>query len=241
MIDFEDIVSSIAKASSLEDLSTLLVDLCKPLGLSHIVYHAVNVPGRPQYDPILLLTYDPSWVGRYFAEEYFHIDPVVACARQAFLPLDWANVDQTSRDNVRSFFRDAERHGVGRQGVTIPIRGPRGERALFTLNCHASDAEWRATKQMNMPQFHIIGHFIHERAMSLGTTRGARPPALSRRELECLHHAAHGKMQKKIAYDLGLSESAVRLYLSSAKHKLQSATLTQAVARAIALELIGAA
>ncbi|WP_234841550.1 LuxR C-terminal-related transcriptional regulator, partial [Sinorhizobium meliloti] len=49
---------------------------------------------------------------------------------------------------------------------------------------------------------------------------------------------AIGRISKQIAADLGISENAVKLYLRSARIKLNAATSYQAVAKASFLELI---
>ena len=62
--------------------------------------------------------------------------------------------------------------------------------------------------------------------------------ALSPRELDCLHWAAVGMTTKEIADRLDISDHTVNEYIASAMRKLGAATRTQAVLRAIALELI---
>ncbi len=61
---------------------------------------------------------------------------------------------------------------------------------------------------------------------------------LSRREAQCLKLLASGKIPKQICSILGLSQSAVRLYLSRSRRKICCATLYQAVARAAILGLL---
>ncbi len=63
-------------------------------------------------------------------------------------------------------------------------------------------------------------------------------PVLAPRECECLLWTARGKDAKAIAAILVLSEFTVRSYLRSARQKLKSSTLSQAVAKAINARLI---
>ena len=238
MDDLTSILDAIQATGSLDELSLLLKALCEPLEAAHLVYHAIPIAQELSV-PTLLLTYDQSWVGRYFEERYFEIDPVVAAGRRAFLPLDWAELERRG-SAVTDFFKDSLRFGVGQQGLTLPIRGPRGQRALFTINCRASDREWPERRLRILSRAHVIGHFLHARAMDLVGTSDCSLPRLSRREVQCLSAALKGKMHKATAYDLGLSESAVQLYLRSARTKLKCATLAQAVAKALMLELIEA-
>lgn len=236
--DFEQIVEAIANAMSLADLSVLIEELARAYGLAHIVYHAVRIPAVQQENPILLLTYDPAWVRRYKEREYFQIDPVVASGTKGFLPLDWSAVDRESLD-ARRFFAEAESYGVGRHGVTIPIRGLAGEKALFTVTSHACDRDWIKQRVAYVRDFHVIAHFIHDRVIRISgwrPTQGVRN--LSRREQECLQLVACGKQPKVVAEILQLSESAVRLYMTSARHKLSCLTTNQAIAKSVGLEMI---
>jgi DNA-binding CsgD family transcriptional regulator len=169
--------------------------------------------------------------------DYFRIDPVVRSGRGGFLPIDWADVDHSVE--AGHFFSEAERYGVGRNGVSMPIRGKQGERAIFTVTSDTSSREWRSLRLRYMRDFQLIGHFVHDRALDLAGS--AAPPPLrkpSARELECLQAFGRGRPPKRIAADLGISESAVRLYLHSIRRKLGSATITQAVAAALKLAIV---
>ncbi len=72
-----------------------------------------------------------AWSERYQAHNYLRIDPVVAGCYRRFEPVDWKDLDWSSRA-ARQFRRDALDHGVGDQGFSVPIRGPHGQFALFT-------------------------------------------------------------------------------------------------------------
>ncbi len=61
---------------------------------------------------------------------------------------------------------------------------------------------------------------------------------LTRRELECLRLLAHGEQPKRIAYLLGLTTKTVEHYVTAARRKLGARTTTQAVAIAVARELL---
>lgn len=61
---------------------------------------------------------------------------------------------------------------------------------------------------------------------------------LTPRELDCLRWCSLGKTNWEISRILGLSERTVEHYLSRANRKLGTANRTQAVARALKLNLI---
>src|SRR5882724_2418367 len=187
---FETALERILQTTTLDDLSSLMAELRDLYGLTNIVYHAVYLPSVQVPNPILLLTYDPEWVKRYTERDYYRIDPVVRNGRSGFLPLDWSEVDHESFE-ARNFFEEADKFGVGRRGITIPIRGPGGERALLSVTSNSSIREWNNCRLVYMRDFQLLSHFLHDRAVRLSNLRltGAKL-ALSDREKECIQLAA---------------------------------------------------
>jgi DNA-binding CsgD family transcriptional regulator len=235
---FLDIVNQIVASESVDELSAISFEMCEAYGLANIVYRAVHLPQSDSFNPILIPTYDPEWIERYIGNDYFRIDPVVNSGMKGFLPLDWSNVDRES-GAAREFFIEADRYGVGRQGVTLPIRGPHGERALFTITSNLSWAEWDKNRLVYMKEFQVIAHYFHDRVVQVsGYRTSIDGPLLSPREMECLELTAAGLVPKRVAAQLNISGSAVRLYLRSACRKLGCASVHQAIAKMITLELL---
>lgn len=237
-MELEPIVNAIQRAQQMSDLAALLRDWRDDSGLSHLVYHAVDVPTCDRPNPVLLLTYDPVWVKRYVKHDYFSLDPVVMSGRKGFLPIDWMNVDHTSTA-AKHFFAEAESHGVGRHGFTLPIRGLHGERALFTITSNDTDEQWHRRRFAHLADFHLAAHYLHDRAMELAGYRSAPfQRALSRRERQCLKGLVAGLATQQVAAKLNISSSAVHLYLRSARTKLSCATIEQSIAKAVRFDLI---
>lgn len=84
----------------------------------------------------------------------------------------------------------------------------------------------------------LLSHYMHEKFLIITGVRSDHYGSLSRRERECLQLIARGSVPKRIARQLQLSESAVRLYLANARRKLEARTVYQAIARASFLEFI---
>lgn len=236
-VEIEPIIQAIQRTKGIADLSALLREWRDDSGVSHLVYHAVHVAAFDRHNPVLLLTYDEAWVKRYVAQDYFSLDPVVISGSRGFLPIDWMSVDHSSAA-AKHFFAEAESHGVGRHGFTLPIRAPHGEMALFTITSNASDEQWHRWRFAHLSHFHLAAHYLHDRAMQLA---GLRPdPAtrvLTRRERQCLQGLVTGHTPQQIAATLNVSASAVHLYLRIARKKLNCSTLEQFVAEAMRLGL----
>jgi DNA-binding CsgD family transcriptional regulator len=63
-------------------------------------------------------------------------------------------------------------------------------------------------------------------------------PQVTKPEREVLELAAHGQSSKRIAYQLGISESAANYHIASIKRKFRARTRSHAIAQAVQSGLI---
>jgi DNA-binding CsgD family transcriptional regulator len=220
-------------ARALEDLQRATEELRDHYAIAHVVYHWVNSVG----ERFGAGTYSSDWVDRYLEMDYLRIDPVIFGCFQRFDPVDWKELDWSSKA-AREFFREAVEYGVGNQGYTIPIRGPSGQFALFTVSDNRSDEEWAAFIEANARDLMIVAHEFNKRALEFEKT-GAMPAAsLSPREISAMTYLAKGFSRSQAAAELNISEHTLRVYIEAARHKLGAINTTHAVARALSSGLI---
>ena len=221
-----------------EELAGALHVISARYGLSHMTFLALRTGSTSPLIPFYVSTYTQEWINTYVVNDYIAIDPVVALARTDLLPVDWSLVKRQS-DEVAHFFADAIRHGVGPNGLAIPIRGANGERCLFSVTSDLPNEDWAVLKRSIVHELHIIAYYLHEKVMRIsGLSHPGMERDLSTRERQCLQLLASGKIYKQIAAALDVSESAVRIYIRSARRKLNATTSHHAVAKASYLELI---
>jgi DNA-binding CsgD family transcriptional regulator len=221
-----------------EDLHSALDELCVRYGLSHMAFLVVCGGGRSGLYPYYCTTYPESWTETYAGKYYFDIDPVIDVVRWGFLPVDWSSLDRRSAQAYR-LFKEARSFNIGPHGLTIPTRGSRGERCLFSVTSNLPKRDWSRLRASSIHELQILSHYLHEAVLSAsGLREVGRYRNLSRRESQCLQLLATGQISKQIAAQLGISENAVKLYLRSARTKLGAATSYQAVAKASFIELI---
>jgi len=183
-------------------------------------------------------TYDPKWAQHYEDQNYMLIDPVVRGALLQFNPLDWKQLDWSSK-RTREFFNEAVDFGVGRQGYTIPIRGPNGQAAIFAINHDSNDPGWERYIGEHAHDLMLISHYFHQK--TLAATHTADPidgRDLSPRELDVLKYLGIGLSRGKVAETLEISEHTLRVYVDSARYKLGALNTTHAVAIALARGVI---
>lgn len=226
----DTILPRIGSARTLDDLQGEIVGLRDGLGVDHVVYHSVNSTGR-QY---AVHTYTPEWQRLYVENEYSRIDPVVLGCYNRFHPADWKSFDWSGAA-ARAFLREAVSHGVGNQGFTVPIRGPSGQFALFTVSADRDDAAWADWTGSNVADLIVIAHFVNRKALDLeGDQVQLATAPLSPREKDTLTLLAMGYSRQQAAESLSISEHTVRVYIEGARMKLGAQNTTHAVARALA-------
>lgn len=230
----EALLERLEGAEGLEDLQSIIEELRDSYGVDHMVYHWVSGSGQ-QYG---CGTYDLSWVSRYVEQGYLRIDPVVSGCFQRFHPVDWKRLDWSGKA-ARAFLKDAIAHGVGNQGYSIPIRGPNGQFALFSLSHNCDDAAWQSFTDEHRRDLILMAHYFNHKALEFEPGRAPDPAKnLSPREIDAITLLAIGYNRAQAAETLQISEHTLRVYVESARFKLGAMNTTHAVARALSQGLI---
>lgn len=234
MVRMADFLGQLQTTTTLEQIQTLVTDLRDSQNLEHVIYHIVGDTGR-EYGA---LTYDPDWVQHYISNRYFRIDPVVSQALRSFGPLDWRTLDWSGQD-ARRLLGEAVDEGVGKQGLSVPVRGPSGQFALFTVTSYANDTSWDSFQRERTGELILAAHYIHDRASQImGTAAPVRPTELSPRERDVLSLLSIGQSRTQVADKLRISEHTIKAYLDSARAKLGAMNATHAVSLALHQGLI---
>ena len=203
-------------------------------GLANVVYHWTNLKGE-QFGAG---TYSPEWAVHYINNNYIRVDPVVTGCFQRFHPVEWKQLDWTGKP-ARNFMAEAVEAGVGKQGLSVPIRGPKGQFALFTATDTCSDRAWAKFADERMRELILIAHFFNQKALEIRRgTDYAEVLQLSPREIDALTMLAIGYSRAQAAERLSISEHTLRVYIESARNKIGAANTTHAVAKALTLGLI---
>ena len=227
-------IEGMQQTSTLDELQGHIVGLRDVFDVEHLIYHSVNSTGQ-QY---AALTYSLDWVDRYLEQDYARVDPVVQGCYRRFHPVDWKRLDWTGKP-VREFMGEAQDAGVGKQGFSVPIRGPNGQFALFTVSDSRNDDQWEKYTETHVRDLILAAHFVNQKALEI--ERGSDETAfqkLSPREIDALTLLAMGYSRGQAADSLSISEHTLRVYIESARFKLGAMNTTHAVARGLTLGLL---
>jgi DNA-binding CsgD family transcriptional regulator len=231
--DLEKVFDLVQAAVDVGDLQTAIESARDTLGVAHTVYYWVNSKG----ERFGAGTFTQQWVDRYLEMDYLRIDPAILGGLQRFDPYDWRELDWSSRA-AKAFMRDAVDHGVGNQGITVPMHGPLGQYALFTVSGECDDATWRNFVEDQKRSLILLAHEFNRKALEFEKFGETPAPALSPRELAAMTYLAKGMNRAQAAQEMSISEHTLRVYIEAARHKLGALNTTHAVARALSRGLI---
>jgi DNA-binding CsgD family transcriptional regulator len=146
----------------------------------------------------------------------------------------------TSKEALRFELQNENNVGLsgGAEGasvqITLPLNKRRGETAFFGITS-AIKAEHVET---TLRECRILANYFHGHMLRMHGYDAEQEILVSARELDCLKWTAAGKTALEASIILGISERTVRFHLNAAREKLGCVTTTQAVAKAIAQQLI---
>jgi DNA-binding CsgD family transcriptional regulator len=222
-----------------QELSETLKEVASEIGVNDIAYLRFS-PNKSSDTSLLtaVVTYSREWQLRYFSRQYVKIDPVVTHGRNAFRPFDWEILGDGDRTEL-AFFADAVNHGVGRNGLSIPVRNRIGIFSLVSFSSDYSRTQWEQYKAENMAKLQLLSCLI-DSAANINFKLPTPPVKLSQREEQCLIWAARGKTYQEIGDILDLTFGSVKTHLDSARRKLHCMNLTHAAAVAVATGVIPA-
>lgn len=159
-------------------------------------------------------TYDPEWLSHYTEQGYVLRDPMVAWGFSTTGATRWSN------ENIPDPFgilEDAARHGL-RFGVTISW-GPITSRTIASVA--RADREF---EDAEIDRIEALVRRLHDMTEP--------PQELTKAQIEALKCIADGDRHAAAASKLGISESALKARLASARERLMARTTAEAIQRA---------
>ncbi|MGE3719998.1 MAG: LuxR family transcriptional regulator [Bauldia sp.] len=226
--DLRKLLEEIDGLTDSAKISSLLAKVLEVYELKSVAYLGAGLTDPADRRPYLAVTYSPEWVKHYKMEQFVEVDPAIQVGLRRVLPIDWAQFDRKDQV-VRRLFGEAREFGLGRQGISLPVHGRHGDRALVSITSDSCERDWEHLRLRYMRDFQLMALHLHQAILRLEGGWSAPRAALSPRERECLQWVAEGKTYWECAVILGLSEHTVRCYLESARHKLGAANNSHAV------------
>ena len=164
-----------------------------------------------------------EWVHFYTRQRFMMHDPIIRWIYSNVGAVRWSDIDIDDPKRVIELGRE---HGL-KYGVAVSCfdESSDGQRSFGTFA--RSDREYTDEEIRQLTE--TVTHLHADRAP---------PTNLTDAELEALRLVKEGMRLKQMAFELGVSEGAIKQRLKNAKLKLRAATGAQAVTRASDFGLI---
>ncbi|MCO8145815.1 autoinducer binding domain-containing protein [Rhodovulum tesquicola] len=159
-------------------------------------------------------SYDPEWLAHYTERGYVLRDPMVAWGFSTTGATRWSNQNIPDPFGI---LEDAARFGL-RYGVTISW-GPIASRTIASVA--RADREF---EDAEIDKIEALVRRLHDMTEP--------PQELTKAQIEALKCIADGDRHAAAASKLGISESALKARLASARERLMARTTAEAIQRA---------
>ncbi|MGX9181983.1 autoinducer binding domain-containing protein [Mesorhizobium sp. BHbdii] len=156
-----DILTDLPELREEKQIDRVAARIRDQYDLKSVAYLGAGLKPERGAEPYLAVTYSAAWVDHYKRQRYVEIDPVVQLGLRRILPLDWEDVDRQGI-RLRTFFGEAGEFGLGKRGLSIPVHGRQGDRALLSITSDLPKREWAREKRHLMRDFQLLATHLHE-------------------------------------------------------------------------------
>lgn len=241
----QDLVETLQSAPGPEARFGAFTQTMATLGIDQVNYGFFDpaAASAAEADVLYLSTMQRQWL-EYYADRALHrTDPHVVKVRQGnLLPYRWG-------DRAVKALADPDQVGTAEEtreagihsALCVPLAGPYDPRrpvAGMTLGSTLPETELMQITARIDGFLVALAHIFHDLSFSGLRQKKLGIKDLSPREHDVLCYLARGLRQSQIANRMGLSRATIEMHLAKARRKLKAATLPEAVARALTLQMI---
>jgi DNA-binding CsgD family transcriptional regulator len=192
--------------------------------LASITYVCANISAVRRRNQYAHCFYSDTCVKQFISGSPLHLD----CTSQGELRVEQGHAQSLDlHDSAEKPF-----------SLTLSPLQRCGETAVFGITVDIPFAEWKAQEKTITRECQILANYFHGHVLRINGCDSEQELLISARELDCLKWTAAGKTAWEASVILGISERTVRFHLNVAREKLNCTTTTQAVAKAVAHQLI---
>ncbi|KRQ89860.1 autoinducer binding domain-containing protein [Bradyrhizobium valentinum] len=241
-MDLFSFIECAKRTRSTKALFDLLVSCASEEGFSEVAYGALTFaepPRLPEYlPPAVTVNFPPDWCHRYFERNYRVIDPVVRRTPMLPGPFLWDELaKQYQLQSGEQRVLDEAREAGLKHGMSVPLFGALGRVSVVSFASPFDDAD----PQYRMSHLNTLAWHFHIAFAEIARPSDSscdRKLILSKREKDCLRWVAEGKSSWEIGKILKVSDNTVNFHIRNVMRKLGTTNRTQAIVKAIRLNLI---
>lgn len=181
-----------------------------------LAYRIYPQPNKPKAG--CFANYKTSWFVTYEQRGFIAIDPLINHMSRQIRPLTWVQI-RSEWPNSGPLFDAAEEAGMA-DGLSIPLRGPNGTEAVFSL---VSDKVFSPDEILDIgAKATYFGIHLLDRLVEILALSAKDKPAgnLTDRQREALALVAQGLSFREVSSRLRISEDSAKELFASAKARL---------------------
>ena len=179
--------------------------------------------GRPHL--LIFSSCNPDWIENYRRNGLASKDPILYLAMQQNTPIVWDAIEEYNELPIgaQMVMDTAKEFGL-MNGISFPLRGPRGEFGVLSFITEQADTNMEKHKAHLL----LMANMVLDAALRITYDRKDRAP-LTDREIECLFWCGEGKTSSDTAMILGIEETTVNYHLAKAIRKLGATNRSNAI------------
>jgi DNA-binding CsgD family transcriptional regulator len=245
--DGNRLVLDLAKAATPDERFEILTKGVGQLGIDVVNYGFFDqiAARKAATDIQFMTTMTDGWMAHYYDSQLAASDSHVLRVQAGQIsPYLWgaSSIERLeSRDEKRTAREGAE-EGL-KSGLFVPMASPLdpfSPVAGIALAGSLSEAEFgKLVAEHGVALLHIA-YVFHNASIRTVWMEQAGGKPLTERESDCMRFLADGLRQDAIADVMGIARVTVEMHLRSARQKLRARTLTEAVAKSILFDQLGA-
>lgn len=195
----------------------LLNDICalSPAGFRLVRFARVTDSRKDMIDEM-----PASWSAEYDRNGYAMGDPVFLWCLMNQGTMRWSEIEI---QDYRSVLQKAKKHGLNFGAVAARYND--GQHSILSIS--------QSAREFSDDELELCAKYLQQAMDEIQKT-----PALKPKEIEVLKHLSYGHTLEETAQQTGAAISTIKNRLSRARRSLGADTATQAVAKAVRLNLI---
>lgn len=189
--ELERLADVIDEIADIDELSKLAWEIAVAAGFHHCTLFVLRQGESAAFRHRICTSYPEAWIQRFRARNYQFVDPIVARAAEAAAPFHFRDAHGDG-PIAEAFWQDAERHGIGRHGLCVPIELPCGARIGVSFSCACSEEVALRLARRHMSDLQVIAHQLVEAFGYLSRITPRAADTLTPVELRFLHMLVTG-------------------------------------------------
>jgi hypothetical protein len=225
-LELAELAGALEHATSLDELSGYMCEVAVAVGFQYGTVFVLRQGSGGMFRSRICTNYPSEWVDNYDARRYQYVDPIMLRVAEQDTAFEFRHVQNRS-PAVAAFWKDAAAHGVGREGVCIPVTLPCGAKFAVSFATSSTAEEAAQNVARHLSDLYVISHTLADAFGYFARITQNTPDQLSAAELRFLHMLVTCESPDALLRANANTDFSMQTAITS---KLGVATIFQAIA-----------